>query len=365
MPEKTYIQMINRLLGGTPSDDDISTIVERFSILGADILASNPKGCSLEDETMAQVSIVKSSFSEHLDTLLNSQSLEDRFSIASTVMVTHPELILPLGYDDVRYSPLKLVDPELSWATRGLVEEIKSETVPPDKIPIGAILLKAAQYRTPDGTWHDCEGVVERLLPGTEGLGPRDHRPFEYWYELLRTTWLQGLSVPDRNPNHSVTFPSLWVPRTDKESLLHTATRATLFELSQGSTSLDQMHWRTLEELVAELLRDLGLEVVVTPRSHDGGRDVVARGELIPGEPSLLAVEVKHRKVVPVSELRAALWANRQFPALLFVTSGRFSAGVYREKCKEESKLRLFLKDGMGLTQWIDQYVENSLRTLG
>jgi hypothetical protein len=111
-----------------------------------------------------------------------------------------------------------------------------------------------------------------------------------------------------------------------------------------------------LENIVAELLRDRGMEVALTSRAADGGRDVIARGELIPGEPTLLAVEVKHKPVVGLDDVRSRLYANRAFPALLFATSGRFTAGVVRERSQPDTHLRLFLKDGFALSQWVSTY---------
>jgi len=126
-----------------------------------------------------------------------------------------------------------------------------------------------------------------------------------------------------------ITMPSLYLPTSIGETALHAGTRAILEKLGQQRLSLRDLHWRVLEEIVAELLHDLGLRVAITERSNDGGRDVIAKGELVPGEPTVLAVEVKHRAVVRLDEVRAALWANRHFPALLFVTSGRFTGGVF------------------------------------
>jgi hypothetical protein len=100
------------------------------------------------------------------------------------------------------------------------------------------------------------------------------------------------------------------------------------------------------------------MEVSVTPRTRDGGRDILARGELIPGEPTVLAVEVKHKGLVGIDEVASRLYRNREFPAMLFATSGRFSAGVVREKRRPENFLRLLLKDGVGLGQWISEYVD-------
>jgi hypothetical protein len=62
-----------------------------------------------------------------------------------------------------------------------------------------------------------------------------------------------------------------------------------------------------------------------------------------------MAVEVKHRRVVDRPEVQLALYQNRAYPALLFVTSGRFTAGVFQEKGREENRFRLFLKDGFAV----------------
>ena len=121
--------------------------------------------------------------------------------------------------------------------------------------------------------------------------------------------------------------------------------------------------WRQLEELVAELLRSRGMEISLTKRSHDGGRDVVARGELIPGEPTVLAVEVKKKPVVGIYDVQRALRANEDFPALLVATSGRFSGGVIREKARNRNQLRLYLKDGLALSQWIDAWASKAAAT--
>ena len=122
--------------------------------------------------------------------------------------------------------------------------------------------------------------------------------------------------------------PKLWTPdaqRREAISLVH-STRSLLTEISREQRALGDISWKQLEEIVAEVLRAHGMEIHVVRESPQGGRDVVARGELIPGqEPITLAVEVKHRAVVNRPEIEKALWQNRQFPALLFVTSGRFT----------------------------------------
>ena len=155
----------------------------------------------------------------------------------------------------------------------------------------------------------------------------------------------------------TVIFPNLWRPPDQTPAIeLVDTTKAILVALQQERISLDSLRWQQLEDVVAELLRGRGLTVDVTPRTADGGRDVIARGELIPGEPTVLAVEVKHKAVVTLPEARNALWANRDFPLTMIATSGRFSGGVVREKHRPEVYLRLLLKDGVALRQWFNEY---------
>ena len=70
----------------------------------------------------------------------------------------------------------------------------------------------------------------------------------------------------------------------------------------------------------------------------------------------LLAVEVKHMRVVNVGEVREALWANRRFPAVMVATSGRFAGGVVKERIDPDNRFRLTLKDGVALGQWLKEY---------
>ena len=62
-----------------------------------------------------------------------------------------------------------------------------------------------------------------------------------------------------------------------------------------------------------------------------------------------MAVEVKHRKLVDRPEVQLALYQNRAYPALVFVTSGRFTAGVFKEKLLPDNCHRLLLKDGIAV----------------
>lgn len=268
------------------------------------------------------------------------------------LLATFPEAAFPLGFDEIRYAAPRVDNPDVSESAAGAFQEAAEEMLPR---PAGSLFLEVVattQYRTPNGMWHDIEAVLDKIAPHVD-----DHDELAAG---TTETWLKSIEEADPILQSTLSLPAFSVPVSFGDSILHKATQTVLRELHNHETTLVDLHWRTMEEIVAELLHDLGLQVTVTDRSNDGGRDVIARGELIPGEPTLIAVEVKHKKVVPVSDIRDAMWANRHFPALMFVTSGRLSAGVYRERMEKEGMLRLFLKDGRGLEQWIDQYVKRN-----
>ena len=170
---------------------------------------------------------------------------------------------------------------------------------------------------------------------------------------------LQALcDSPQLDPTLFVS-PRLWTPsrqRTQMEALRDSAIPI-IQELQRGDLELCALDWRQLEEIVAELLRRKGLDIHVVKENPQGGRDIVARGELVPGaELVTIAVEVKHRRYVDRPEVQKALHQNRMFPALMFVTSGRFSAGVLREATLPENRMRLFLKDGVAIRDLISTY---------
>lgn len=253
-------------------------------------------------------------------------------------------LLLPCGFDEIRYTPVQ-VKPAEGEADRGVLTA-----------NVGSVRDQAS------GAWYH---VVYGTRPDFDG--GNGHADVVLFPEPFPTNLNEMLFIPVHDivgacraqPDHAaaVVFPALWYPPQAQPTLhLVDTTKAIVTALRDEEMSLRDLTWRQLEEVVAELLRARGIAVDVTPRTGDGGRDIVARGELIPGEPALLAVEVKHMQVVNVGEVREALWANRRFPAVMVATSGRFAAGVVRERHDPDNRFRLLLKDGVALGQWVREY---------
>jgi restriction endonuclease len=278
----------------------------------------------------------------------------------------HFHLLLPSGFDEVCLAPGEdLDDLDHEKLSRDLAVDVLRPNEN-DDISCGNLVwwrFQRMQFREKkSGTWYRWvlnewpimdksfkhsrfldAGLIFAARPGAEPLKLRVRDILQACQNASKET--EKASV--------ILFPSIWTGTTSEAEMRSDWVRLFLKGCTSGAGTLSDLSWRQMEELVAELLKLQGMEVTVTPGSGDGGRDIIARGELIPGEPTVLAVEVKHKPVVGLQDARSALYANRQMPALLIATSGRFSAGVLREAQTPDNRYRLFLKDGIGLQQWV------------
>ena len=151
----------------------------------------------------------------------------------------------------------------------------------------------------------------------------------------------------------------LWSPRQQRKELdaLSNCAIPIIMEIQNEKSCLADLSWRQFEDLIAELLRARGMEIHVVSERPQGGRDIIARGSLVPGaELVTIAVEVKHRRLISRPEVQKALHQNRYYPALMFITSGRFSAGIIQEARLPENRMRLFLQDGVAVRDLIRLY---------
>lgn len=116
---------------------------------------------------------------------------------------------------------------------------------------------------------------------------------------------------------------------------------------------------RRFEILIAELFRDMGYEIELTPESHDGGRDILAAFNLPHGK-ILTLVECKrysqHNKI-GVEILRSFLYVlDRKDNAScgVIATTSYFSSESLA--MENEHKWRLGLKDFNGVRDWLNKY---------
>lgn len=169
---------------------------------------------------------------------------------------------------------------------------------------------------------------------------------------------LAGLALP----SSEVIVPQLHLPSPYAERLL-TVEQVPIELVRRLATDPRTMHDltpRQFEEFIAELVDGLGFQnVILTPRSGDGGRDVIAslRAHGIPMTFYFECKKYAEDNVVQLDTLRALLGvvAHNGTDANIgvLVTTSHFTKG-----CREliASECRLDGKDYGGIVDWLGEY---------
>lgn len=124
---------------------------------------------------------------------------------------------------------------------------------------------------------------------------------------------------------------------------------------ARNPREIRQLSARGFEELIAELLIRDGMDVTLTPKSRDGGKDILARANTNVGT-HLYVVECKRyaeNKLVDVRWVRSlygTVESDRATAGLIVTTSG--FTGPAREFCKTVQH-RMSLRDFEQLSQWL------------
>lgn len=138
---------------------------------------------------------------------------------------------------------------------------------------------------------------------------------------------------------------------------------STLLNLRSDPQLMHRLSPRDFEKLIAELLDGLGYEdVLLTPRSGDGGFDVFAT-KAIDGIPIIFGVECKRWKdKIGVQTLRTLMGALQQKDSGadigVLVTTSSFTSGA---KGLLGTETRVKGRDYIGVVEWIKEYAVNQL----
>jgi restriction system protein len=133
----------------------------------------------------------------------------------------------------------------------------------------------------------------------------------------------------------------------------------TLIEkIQRDAAYLNQIDWRKLEELVAGAYEQAGYDVVLTPRSADRGRDIVA---IKHGVCSIRIIDqVKAyapNRRVSANDVRAligVLSSEQNTSKGIVITTAAFAPGIWNDPTiKPFIPFRLELRDGPQLRKWL------------
>jgi restriction endonuclease Mrr len=115
---------------------------------------------------------------------------------------------------------------------------------------------------------------------------------------------------------------------------------------------------RQFEEVVADLLSDMGMEVELTPATRDGGKDILAYMRTEIGKFLCLVEAKQHSRNRPVGvELVRSLYGtlmDHQATTGMLVTTSRFAKPA--KAFQEKHKYQLSLKDYGDVVSWILKY---------
>jgi len=132
-----------------------------------------------------------------------------------------------------------------------------------------------------------------------------------------------------------------------------------IYDLGRRPEELYSLSGRQFEELVAELMEDMGYSVHLTPQTRDGGRDILAYFDLPHGK-ALTVVDCKrfskHRKIGP-DIIERLMWVAQQkdhASQAMIATTSYFTSGA--RELEKQYEWQLNLKDFNSMKEWLSQY---------
>jgi restriction system protein len=196
--------------------------------------------------------------------------------------------------------------------------------------------------------------------------------PFQYAHAAA-TQLIRNAGVPIESAASTPPVPSLVLPvaislveRGDKvvEGQLITGVTiawwAIIKELERNPEFLlHTIGGREVEELIAGAYERDGWKVILTPRSGDRGRDIIATRSDIAGSLRIIdqAKAYAPHRPVPASDVRellAVLLTDQNATKAFITTTARFATGVYTDPgLTPHIPNRLELRDGPAVREWL------------
>ncbi len=157
----------------------------------------------------------------------------------------------------------------------------------------------------------------------------------------------------------------LWLP-SDAAPRIVSVNEDLIKRLKLEPESIYQLTPRKFEEILADLLTDMGMEVELTQASKDDGRDIMAKFDAGAGKMLCLVEAKRYRKdrkvgIELVKQLFGTLCDSNATSAML-VTTSSFTDGAKEFQKKYEWKMGL--RDYCNVVEWIEGYKTGKNRKL-
>ncbi len=137
-----------------------------------------------------------------------------------------------------------------------------------------------------------------------------------------------------------------------------TANDVLIERLKREPDGLFKISPRQFEEVIADLLTDMGMEVELTPATRDGGKDILAYMKTDIGKFLCLVEAKQHNKSRPVGvSLVRSLYGtlvDHQATSGMLVTTSRFAKPA--QDFQQRHKYQLSLKDYSDVVSWLLKY---------
>lgn len=132
--------------------------------------------------------------------------------------------------------------------------------------------------------------------------------------------------------------------------------------LKRQPDDIYQVTPRKFEELLAELLTDMGMEVQLTQQTRDGGRDILACMNLPVGKILCLVEAKRYRKdrTVGVGLVRQLYGTLKDHDATnaMMVTTSKYSPDA--QAFRERHRYQLTLRDYGHIVEWLQKYKQGN-----
>jgi restriction system protein len=128
--------------------------------------------------------------------------------------------------------------------------------------------------------------------------------------------------------------------------------------LKQSPETIYEIDWRKWEEIIAATYKRQGFEVTLTPRSNDGGRDIIATSKALGSIRFFDQVKRYSRgHVVTAEEVRAMVGVLSHYPNVskgIVTTTSAFAPGIMDDpQFANLMPYRLELKGRESLLEWL------------